>query len=54
MVNKTPTPVKSTAVNIEYEVYTTFRLREPKTNLSKLVTDMLKVRNTIKLETKSD
>lgn len=50
MVNKNPTPVKSTAVNIEYEVYTTFRLREPKTNLSKLVTDMLKVRNQLKLE----
>lgn len=50
MVNPTPTPVKSTAVNIEYDVYTAFRLREPKTNLSKLVTEMLKVRNQLKLE----
>lgn len=50
MVNSNPTPVKSTAVNIEYEVYTMFRLREPKTNLSKLVTEMLKVRNDKKIE----
>jgi len=50
MVNANPVPVKSTAVNIEYEVYTNFRLREPKTNLSKLVTEMLRVRNNTKLE----
>jgi len=50
MVNKNPTPVKSTAVNIEYEVYTNFRLREPKTNLSKLVTEWLRARNNTKLE----